>query len=96
MRAVRRIFLEPQRSALNSLACRMICGRAVVGSSDKGVPITNLSWLRSHMTNIGADFSLFNGKVNGSIEYFRRKRTGLPAARTNVLLPAELGYTLPL
>lgn len=71
-------------------------GKPVLGSRDKGVPITGLSWLRSHMTNIGADFSLFNGQLTGSLEYFRRKRTGLPAARTDVLLPQEIGYTLPL
>ncbi len=71
-------------------------GKPVLGSRDKGVPITELSWLRSHMTNIGADFSLFNGQLYGSLEYFRRKRTGLPASRTDVLLPAEIGYALPL
>jgi TonB-linked SusC/RagA family outer membrane protein len=70
-------------------------GNAVTVARDKGVPIDNVSWTKSKITDIGAEFSLFNNKLNGSFDYFYRKRTGLLGSINNVLLPNELGYTLP-
>ena len=70
-------------------------GNAVVGSSDRGVPITNISWLRSKITDIGADFNFLNGKLGGSFDYFYRKRTGLRGRKLDVLIPSEIGYALP-
>ncbi|UYQ91748.1 TonB-dependent receptor [Chitinophaga horti] len=70
-------------------------GNVVVGSRDRGEPTTNITWLRSKMSNVGLDFGFFNGKLNGSAEYYYRKRTGLRAATGNVLVPNELGYGLP-
>ncbi|WP_295128204.1 SusC/RagA family TonB-linked outer membrane protein [uncultured Chitinophaga sp.] len=70
-------------------------GAVVVGSQDRGEPTTNISWLRSKMTNIGVDYSFFNGKLYGTTEYYRRKRTGLKAGKYDVLVPSELGYGLP-
>lgn len=70
-------------------------GVPVIGSRDRGAPTTNISWLVSKITDIGADFSLFKGKISGSFDYFYRKRTGLRGVRTNVLIPVEIGYALP-
>lgn len=70
-------------------------GNAVTTSRDKGVPITRISWLRSKITDIGADFSLLGGKINGSVDYFYRKRTGLLGSKNNVIVPTEIGYSLP-
>ena len=70
-------------------------GNAVVGSADIGVPIINLSWLRSKMSDIGIDYALFNNHLTGSVDYFYRKRSGLIASRYDVVLPTEIGYTLP-
>jgi TonB-linked SusC/RagA family outer membrane protein len=70
-------------------------GRAVVGSRDRGVPTTNISWLKSKMTDIGMDFSFLNGKLNGAFDYFYRKRSGLIASKIDVLVPQEIGYALP-
>ncbi|MET3114008.1 TonB-linked SusC/RagA family outer membrane protein [Pedobacter sp. CG_S7] len=70
-------------------------GRAVVGSRDRGVPITNISWLKSKIFDVGVDFSLFKGKLSGTFDYFNRKRTGLLGTRYDVLVPSELGYSLP-
>jgi hypothetical protein len=41
------------------------------------------------------DFSFLNGKLSGTFDWFKRKRTGLPAPQNDVVLPTELGYTLP-
>ena len=36
-----------------------------------------LTWESSHSINVGADFELFNGRLNGSVEYFSRITTDL-------------------
>lgn len=73
----------------------ILSGVAIVGSRDRGVPITNISWLKSKMTDVGFDFSLWNGKLAGTFDYFHRKRTGLRGRKSDVLVPSEIGYTLP-
>ena len=64
------------------------------GLRPRGLPITNLSWVTNQTKNIGFDFTLF-GRLNGQFDLFERRRSGLPAARYDVLLPSEVGYTLP-
>ena len=73
----------------------IIDGNAVTVSRDQGVPIKNISWLTSKITDIGLDFSLFNGKLTGTIDYFYRKRSGLLGPKYDVIVPLEIGYTLP-
>ncbi|HKO82035.1 MAG TPA: TonB-dependent receptor [Chitinophagaceae bacterium] len=73
----------------------IIDGSPVTVSRDKGIPITNISWLKSKITDIGLDFSFFRGKLTGSIDYFYRKRTGLLGSKNNVIVPIEIGYALP-
>ena len=70
-------------------------GNPVIASRDKGQPITNISWFRSKITDIGADFYLFDSKLSGSVDYFYRKRTGLRGRKYDILIPNELGYGLP-
>ncbi|OQP45580.1 SusC/RagA family TonB-linked outer membrane protein [Niastella yeongjuensis] len=73
----------------------ILSGVPVVGSRDRGVPITNITWLKSKMTDVGFDFSLWNGKLSGTFDYFYRKRSGLRGRKSDVLVPSEIGYTLP-
>lgn len=73
----------------------IIDGQVIRGIRDRGVPINTISWFTTTTLDIGADFSLFNGKISGSLDYFRRKRTGLRGARWDILVPAEIGYDLP-
>jgi TonB-linked SusC/RagA family outer membrane protein len=68
---------------------------AILGTRDRGVPTTNITWLKSRVTDIGLDFALLNGKLTGTFDYFYRKRTGLPAPKNDVFVPLEIGYTLP-
>jgi TonB-linked SusC/RagA family outer membrane protein len=70
-------------------------GSYVIGLRPRGLPITNLSWVTNRTKNIGVDFTILSGKLSGQFDVFERKRTGLPAARYDVLLPSETGYTLP-
>jgi TonB-linked SusC/RagA family outer membrane protein len=70
-------------------------GEMIIGARDRGEPITNISWYTSKITDIGADFSLLDTKLSGSIDYFYRKRDGLRGRKYDVLVPSELGYALP-
>lgn len=70
-------------------------GKYIPGLVDQGIPITNISWIKSNLFDIGIDYNFLQGKITGSIDYFNRKRTGLLDSRRDVVLPAEIGYNLP-
>jgi TonB-linked SusC/RagA family outer membrane protein len=70
-------------------------GVTYTGISARGLPVTNLSWVTNNMSNIGFDIALFNDKITGQFDVFERRRIGIPAARYDVLLPSEVGYSLP-
>lgn len=71
-------------------------GKPVIGSAYNGVPIDNISWYISKTLDVGADFGFLNNTITGAVDYFRRKRTGLLGTKYDILVPTELGYTLPL
>jgi TonB-linked SusC/RagA family outer membrane protein len=64
------------------------------GVSPRGLPTTTISWLTNEMANVGIDFTLFK-HITGQLDAFRRKRSGFPAPRYDVVLPNEVGYGLP-
>ena len=70
-------------------------GVLVTGVQPRGLPITTLSWVTNTSKNLGADFSLLKNKLSGSLDVFERRRTGLPAGKSDVLLPLEVGYIYP-
>jgi TonB-linked SusC/RagA family outer membrane protein len=70
-------------------------GQVIKGARNRGVPIDNISWFTSKITDIGVDFGLMNGRLTGTLDYFYRKRSGLKGNKTDVLVPSELGYSLP-
>jgi TonB-linked SusC/RagA family outer membrane protein len=65
------------------------------GAQPRGLPVTSLSWVKAKILDIGVDFALLENKLSGSLDYFNRNREGLPAARYDVLIPAEVGFSLP-
>ncbi|MCH5719468.1 SusC/RagA family TonB-linked outer membrane protein [Niabella hibiscisoli] len=67
----------------------------LTGIAARGLPITTLTWIKSSISNIGLDFTLWKGKFGGSLEVFRRELTGIPASRYDVLVPVEVGFGLP-
>lgn len=73
----------------------VVNGSYVIGLRPRGLPVTELSWVKNRTLNAGIDFTVLNNKVSGQIDVFERRRTGLPAARYDVLLPTEVGYRLP-
>ncbi len=72
-----------------------INGQYIVGAQPRGLPVTTLSWIRANSFDVGVDFAILQGKLTGSVDYFNRKRTGLPASRYDILIPAEVGFGLP-
>lgn len=70
-------------------------GEIITGARDRGVPIRTISWFTSTITDIGADYSFMNGKLSGTVDYFYRKREGLRGRKYDILIPNEVGYSLP-
>lgn len=70
-------------------------GAVVTGARPRGIPVDNISWIRSTMGNVGLDFGMLDNALTGTVDGFYRRRTGLPAARYDVLVPAEIAITLP-
>lgn len=70
-------------------------GQVIKGARDRGVPISNISWFTSKITDVGLDFLFLNGKLSSTLDYFYRKRSGLKGNKSDVLVPSELGYSLP-
>lgn len=63
---------------------------------NRPVPSTSISWFNSTIGDVGLDFELLGGKVSGTLDYFYRKRKGLPQEKYDVVTPEELGYRPPL
>lgn len=70
-------------------------GVPVVASRDKGQPITNITWFKSKITDIGIDAYFFNSKLTATFDYYYRLRTGLLGSKYDILIPNEVGYGLP-
>ena len=62
----------------------------------------DLTWESSHSFNVGADFELFNGRLNGTVEYFERttsnllyyKDVPLSAGNPTGIVPVNVGSIL--
>ena len=67
-----------------------------IGIRPRGLPIENFSWVHNHIKNIGLDMGFLHNHLTATVDVFERRRTGLPALKYDVLLPSEVGYSLPL
>jgi len=72
-----------------------IDGKYTIGTSPRNLPVTNLTWIKAKVLDIGLDVSFFQNRLSGTFDYFERMRTGLTAPRYDVLLPSEVGFDLP-
>jgi len=73
----------------------VIDGEYVLGTVPRGLPVRTLSWIKAKILDIGADISFLDNALGFQIDYFQRKRDGLPASRYDVLIPNEVGFNLP-
>lgn len=77
-------FLSNQGTTINSV-------------SQRGMPITNLSWVKSSMLNFGIDLGFLNNRLTVELDGFLRKRNGMTDRRADIYIPLETGYTdMPL
>ncbi len=64
------------------------------GLRPQAIPNPNLTWYEIKMYNLGLDFGVFENKLSGSFELFRRDRTGL-LATSSAVVPGTVGASLP-
>lgn len=60
----------------------------------RAAPNPNITWFTVMTSNIGLDWNLWNGKLTGSIDAFRRDRNGLLATRITSV-PGTFGSSMP-
>lgn len=60
-----------------------------------GLSNPKLTWEKIKMYNAGIDFSLFNRRIYGTLEGFKRTRSGIPATR-HISLPSSFGAEMPM
>ena len=65
-----------------------------IGVNATSIPNLNLTWYTAKTINLGIDFDLWNQKLSGTFELFRRKREGL-LATSSVVLPGTVGASMP-
>lgn len=73
----------------------VIDGKYTIGTIPRGLPVTTLSWIKARILDFGFDAAFLDNRLTGQFDFFRRKRTGLPASRYDVLIPSEVGFSLP-
>lgn len=66
----------------------------MTGVSPTSIPNPDLTWFTAKTVNIGLDFDLWNQKLYGTFELFRRKRDGL-LATSSIILPGTVGANMP-
>lgn len=69
-------------------------GSFTTGVSATAVPNANLTWYTADTYNAGLDFELWKGKLSGTVEAFRRDRSGL-LATSSAVVPGTVGASLP-
>ena len=69
-------------------------GSVVTGVDAAAIPNPNLTWYTATTSNLGLDLNLWNQKLGGTFEVFRRHREGL-LATSSVVLPGTVGASMP-
>jgi TonB-linked SusC/RagA family outer membrane protein len=64
------------------------------GVNPPGIPNPKLTWYAIRMYNAGVDFQFLNGLLGGTLEVYRRDRSGL-LATSNAVIPGTVGASLP-
>jgi TonB-linked SusC/RagA family outer membrane protein len=70
-------------------------GNVSNGVGIRGLPITNITWVESTITNVGVNLGFLDNKLTFEFDAFYRDLTGIPAPKTDVVVPVEVGYNLP-
>ena len=71
-------------------------GNAVAFAQYTGTYGGSLTWEKSHNWNVGIDFGVLNGRIDGSIDYFNTQTEGLLYARQLPITSGLTGWGSPL
>lgn len=69
-------------------------GTFVNAAASKGIVNPLITWYEAKTLDLGVDFSMWNGLLGGTVDYFNRNRTGLLVTRA-LSLPGVVGALLP-
>jgi len=69
-------------------------GTLTGGVSPTSVPNPDLTWLKTKAYNLGLDFTVLSNKLSGTLDVFKRDRSGL-LADEGVVIPGTVGANLP-
>lgn len=64
-------------------------GKQVVGTAPAKIPNPDLKWETTDQLNLGLDFGIFNNRINGGVDYFRKKTTDM---LLQLPIPQSTGY----
>ncbi|MDO6604573.1 SusC/RagA family TonB-linked outer membrane protein [Arenibacter palladensis] len=64
------------------------------GYTSANVPNPNITWETAYMKNLGLNFTMFDNKLSGDINYFYQKREDILVTRA-AAIPDAAGITLP-
>lgn len=64
-------------------------GKQVVGTAPAKIPNPDLKWETTDQLNLGLDFGVFNNRINGGVDYFRKKTTDM---LLQLPIPQSTGY----
>ena len=65
-------------------------GEWILGSQYRGLPVTDLSWQKVKMFNVGLEYGFFENRLTGELNYFTRTLEGIPAS-PGITLPERIG-----
>ncbi|NDV60345.1 TonB-dependent receptor [Bacteroides sp. 519] len=69
-------------------------GKYMTGVAATAIPNPDLTWYTAKIYNLGLDFDLWNQKLTGTVEVFKRKRDGL-LATSSAVIPGTVGASMP-
>jgi TonB-linked outer membrane protein, SusC/RagA family len=69
-------------------------GKYMTGVAATAIPNPDLTWYTAKTYNLGLDFDLWNQKLSGTLEVFKRKRDGL-LATSSAIIPGTVGASMP-
>lgn len=81
-------------SGYNMTGNYIVDGKMMTGIVTSGLANENITWETMTNYNIGLDFSMFNSRFYGQLDFFYRLREGILAKRTQSL-PNTFGAILP-
>lgn len=66
---------------------------AVIGTSYKGIPNTQISWMTTSLIDVGIDLGFFRNRLTAEFDLFQRDRSGIAAEPDELVFPQESGLS---